>query len=292
MARIKAASFDDRLTLVEHLDELRSRLIFCGITLARGAGRSASGRTTLLLEIANGPLPERLRADHALAVRAVPDDADARPLQRDPDHDADPALPGSTRSSCRRSARTRSKTMLPLLLMVPVLFIAGVVFAYYVVVPAAVKFLLNFNDDQFNIQIRAREYYCFFSLSLISVGAALPDPGRRPRRDPARDRHARSARQEPPLRDPRHRRPRDAPARHRPDHDADLDAAADRAVRVQPDPRPLVFEPETGQPEAAVRTEWLATLRTSPSRPRFDRRTPEAAPMLFELGASGSASSR
>ena len=42
---------------------------------------------------------------------------------------------------------------------------AGVVFAYFVVVPAAIKFLLNFNDDQFNIQIRAREYYSFFSLS-------------------------------------------------------------------------------------------------------------------------------
>ena len=39
------------------------------------------------------------------------------------------------------------KTVLPMLLMVPVLFIAGVVFAYFVVVPAAIKFLLNFNDD-------------------------------------------------------------------------------------------------------------------------------------------------
>ena len=57
--------------------------------------------------------------------------------------------------------------------MVPILFVAGVVFAYFVVVPAAIKFLLNFNDDQFNIQIRAREYYSLFSLSLISVGILL-----------------------------------------------------------------------------------------------------------------------
>ncbi len=60
--------------------------------------------------------------------------------------------------------------------MVPILFVAGVVFAYFVVVPAAIKFLLNFNDDQFNIQIRAREYYSFFSLSLISVGILFQIP--------------------------------------------------------------------------------------------------------------------
>ena len=50
--------------------------------------------------------------------------------------------------------------------MVPVLFIAGVVFGYFVVLPAATKFLLNFNDNQFNIQIRARDYYSFFTLTL------------------------------------------------------------------------------------------------------------------------------
>jgi sec-independent protein translocase protein TatC len=66
--------------------------------------------------------------------------------------------------------------MLPILLLVPILFLAGVVFAYFVVVPAAIKFLLNFNDDQFNIQIRAREYYSFFSMSLISVGVLFQIP--------------------------------------------------------------------------------------------------------------------
>ena len=45
--------------------------------------------------------------------------------------------------------------MLPLLLMVPFLFIAGTVFAYFVVMPPALNFLLSFNADDFNIQIRA-----------------------------------------------------------------------------------------------------------------------------------------
>jgi len=60
--------------------------------------------------------------------------------------------------------------------MVPVLFIGGVVFAYYVVVPAALKFLLNFNADQFNTEIRAREYYSFISMTLLSVGVLFQIP--------------------------------------------------------------------------------------------------------------------
>ena len=56
----------------------------------------------------------------------------------------------------------RKRMILPFLLMVPFLFIAGIVFAYFVVMPAATNFLLNFNDDEFNIEIRARDYYSFF----------------------------------------------------------------------------------------------------------------------------------
>src|SRR4029077_1261246 len=53
------------------------------------------------------------------------------------------------------------RVIVPFLITVPVLFCAGVVFGYFVVVPAATKFLLNFNQDQFNIQIRAKDYYSF-----------------------------------------------------------------------------------------------------------------------------------
>ena len=68
------------------------------------------------------------------------------------------------------------KVILPFMLMAPFLFIAGVVFAYFVVVPAATEFLLNFNDDQFNIEIRAREYYSFFALTEIAVGLLFQIP--------------------------------------------------------------------------------------------------------------------
>jgi sec-independent protein translocase protein TatC len=62
------------------------------------------------------------------------------------------------------------------MLMVPFLFIAGVAFAYFVVIPAALKFLLHFNHNQFNTQIRARDYYSFFSLTLLAIGAIFQLP--------------------------------------------------------------------------------------------------------------------
>jgi sec-independent protein translocase protein TatC len=42
--------------------------------------------------------------------------------------------------------------------------------------PAAVNFLLDFNDDQFNIQLRAREYYGFFAMTMIACGLMFQLP--------------------------------------------------------------------------------------------------------------------
>ncbi len=49
------------------------------------------------------------------------------------------------------------RAALPLMLMVPGLFITGVVFGYYVVLPPAINFLQNFNDQSFDILVQARE---------------------------------------------------------------------------------------------------------------------------------------
>jgi sec-independent protein translocase protein TatC len=68
------------------------------------------------------------------------------------------------------------RVALPLLLLVPFLFIGGVVFGYYVVLEKAIDFLLGFNADQFNTEIRARDYYGFVALSLMALGALFQIP--------------------------------------------------------------------------------------------------------------------
>jgi sec-independent protein translocase protein TatC len=47
------------------------------------------------------------------------------------------------------------RVALPLMLMVPVLFLAGVAFGFFVALPRAVDFLQNFNDDSFDILLQA-----------------------------------------------------------------------------------------------------------------------------------------
>jgi sec-independent protein translocase protein TatC len=65
---------------------------------------------------------------------------------------------------------------LPLMLMVPVLFIAGVAFGYFVVLERAVQFLQNFNDDSFDILLQAKEYFKFAVLFVGGVGLLFQIP--------------------------------------------------------------------------------------------------------------------
>ena len=56
------------------------------------------------------------------------------------------------------------------------LFVAGVVFAYFIVLPAAITFLTNFDDTVYNVQIRASYYLSFTSLVLLACGLAFEMP--------------------------------------------------------------------------------------------------------------------
>jgi sec-independent protein translocase protein TatC len=65
---------------------------------------------------------------------------------------------------------------LPLMAMVPFLFIGGVVFAYYFVLPNAISFLQNFNDDNYDILLQARDYYKFSIMVLMVMGVLFQVP--------------------------------------------------------------------------------------------------------------------
>jgi sec-independent protein translocase protein TatC len=62
------------------------------------------------------------------------------------------------------------------MLMIPVLFIGGVLFGYFMVLPAAVRFLQNFNSDQFNILLQAKDYYKFAVVTLVASGLVFQVP--------------------------------------------------------------------------------------------------------------------
>src|SRR5215217_3062588 len=147
MARLRPVDFEDRLTLVEHLDELRTRIVVSIVAFAVAFGL-CFWQNDRLLDIANAPLP----GDREPITFGV-----AEPFTTTVTISAYAALVISLPVMTDRERRV----VVPFLLLVPILFVAGVVFGYFVVVPAATKFLLNFNDTQFNIQVRARDYYSF-----------------------------------------------------------------------------------------------------------------------------------
>jgi sec-independent protein translocase protein TatC len=50
------------------------------------------------------------------------------------------------------------------------------VFAYYFVLPNAIDFLQNFNDDNFDILLQARDYYKFSIMVLMVMGVLFQVP--------------------------------------------------------------------------------------------------------------------
>jgi sec-independent protein translocase protein TatC len=64
----------------------------------------------------------------------------------------------------------------PLMLAIPVLFVAGVMFGYFVVLPAAVRFFQNFNSSEFNVLVQANQYYRFAAVTLLAMGLVFQVP--------------------------------------------------------------------------------------------------------------------
>jgi sec-independent protein translocase protein TatC len=64
----------------------------------------------------------------------------------------------------------------PLMLAIPVLFIIGVLFGYFIVLPAAVRFFQNFNSGEFNVLVQASQYYHFAAVILLAMGLVFQVP--------------------------------------------------------------------------------------------------------------------
>ena len=50
------------------------------------------------------------------------------------------------------------------------------VFGYFVALPAAVHYLTNYDRAEFNIQIRAKDYYGFVTMVLLAMGVVFEMP--------------------------------------------------------------------------------------------------------------------
>ena len=175
MAKLKPVRHDEHLSIVEHLDELRWRIILSlvAVTVAFGL---CFWQSALVLDIAADPLPI---ADRQLVVLA-PAEAFMTTVTVSLYAALILAAPFISFQVFAYllpafSPRER-RAVIPLLVTIPLLFLIGVVFSYFVVLPAAVDFLLSFNSEQFTTELRAREYYSFFAITLLAGGIVFQVP--------------------------------------------------------------------------------------------------------------------
>jgi sec-independent protein translocase protein TatC len=63
-----------------------------------------------------------------------------------------------------------------LVLAIPLLFVAGIAFGYYVVLPSAVRFFQNFNSGEFNVLVQANQYYHFAAVTMLAMGLLFQVP--------------------------------------------------------------------------------------------------------------------
>ncbi|HLM25651.1 MAG TPA: twin-arginine translocase subunit TatC [Thermoleophilaceae bacterium] len=166
---------DDRLSVVDHLGELRSRL-FVSLAAFGVAFAFAGWQNERILEIVNHPLPKKLPEPITFGVT----EAFTTTLTNSAYAAILIALPVILYELYAfvlpAFSPEERRVATPMLLLVPFLFVGGVAFCYFVVLPPAIKFLLNFNSDQFNTQVRAKDYYSFVTLTMAAMGIGFQLP--------------------------------------------------------------------------------------------------------------------
>ena len=178
MARIKRARPDDELTLVEHLDELRTRLIvsIAVLVVAVSACYFENHRIYHFLLTA---LPEHFREQHKL-VAFAPGEAFFNAITVSVYAGLLISLPILSYQFYAyiipAFSEDSQKTIKPMLLLIPALFLIGVVFGWFVVVPAALKFLVDYNADVVQYVPRAADYIHFVAYTELAMGLVFELP--------------------------------------------------------------------------------------------------------------------
>jgi sec-independent protein translocase protein TatC len=165
----------EEATLVEHLGELRTRLIISLLAVFVPGAILFVGFQERLIEWLEEPLPD----DKELVTLGVTEPfftslkvcffaglAIALPIVL---YQLWAFLAPAFEARMQRTVATAS-------LLGGLLFAAGVLFAYVVVLPKALTFLTNFNDEFFEVQIRASYYFSFVLVALLGMGLVFEMP--------------------------------------------------------------------------------------------------------------------
>jgi sec-independent protein translocase protein TatC len=175
MARLpRRLEHDESVTVVEHLDEFRSRLLVCIAALVVAFSVAYIFQHQILTWL-EGPLPEgkklvtlSVTEPFFTTVKVVFITAIALAL---------PVILWQLWSFLAPAFEQHAQRIVAVFVGIATgLFAAGVAFGYYVILPRALGFLVTYNEDLFNIQVRASYYYSFVSYTLLAVGLVFNLP--------------------------------------------------------------------------------------------------------------------
>jgi sec-independent protein translocase protein TatC len=165
----------DRVTLVEHLTELRSRVIISLLTVVAALVVTWIFRDTIIGWL-NRPLPEDKREPltfnplEAFSTSFMVAFYAAVAI-------ALPVLLWQLWSFLAPAFEEPSQGVVVRLVFAATgLFAGGMAFAYWVALPAAIPFLLNFDSDLYTNEIRAGPYYSFAATSIFGLGLLFEMP--------------------------------------------------------------------------------------------------------------------
>jgi sec-independent protein translocase protein TatC len=165
----------EEATLVEHLDELRTRIFVALGALVVGFVIAFVFHHHLLHWL-NAPLPEK-RGDPITLGVAEPFLTAVKVSLLAGLALALPVVLWQLWSFLAPAVEPHAeRTVLIFVAIATLLLAAGIAFGYWIVLPKAVHFLTNFDQNEFNIQIRAREYYGFVMTVLLAVGLVFELP--------------------------------------------------------------------------------------------------------------------
>ncbi|MDX6629098.1 MAG: sec-independent protein translocase protein TatC [Gaiellales bacterium] len=177
LAQVRRLDHGEEATLVEHLTELRDRLIACFVVLGL-VFIVAFWRYHDLFDILNRPLPHKLKESKPITTEigeaftlTIMISVYTAVLVTFPFTLYQLyayLIPAFTQDAARK--------VKPVLLFIPLLFSAGAAFGYFVVVPSAVRFLYYWASSEVNPLPRARSIYPFEMTMMFVMGIIFEMP--------------------------------------------------------------------------------------------------------------------
>jgi len=165
----------EEATLVEHLGELRARLIVALIALTAGfvVAFAFHGH---ILDWLNRPLPEHVEKPVTLSP-AEPFLTSVKIALLAGFLLALPIILWQVWAFLAPAMEEHSQRVVAVCVVLSaLLLVCGIFFGYYVALPNAIHFLTNYDSTHYQIELRARDYYSFTTLVLFAMAIVFELP--------------------------------------------------------------------------------------------------------------------